>query len=80
MTAETRDQLESSRARHAHESARNRRSMLKAHNRLRLLENAIRECAHGRCSHRKGPFPGNADECMLALLRRVPVAPRENLK
>lgn len=76
---ETRDQLESSRARHAHENAGNRRALVKTHQRLRLLENAIRECAHGRCSHKKGPFPGTSDECMLALLRRVPVAPRKKL-
>lgn len=79
MAVETRDQLESSRARHAHESASYRRSMIKLHNRLRLLENAIRNHAEGKCSCKQGPYPGSADECLMELYRRVPRHPRKKV-
>lgn len=70
MSSETREQLESSRARHAHESSSYRDDAKRAHERLRLLENAVRRHADRECACSS---PG---ACLTELSRRIPQNPR----
>lgn len=70
---ETREQLEVSRARHAHESGRNRAGYRKWYEKNRLLENAIREAAK-KCF--AASTEDEAQAAMADLLRRVPKNPR----
>lgn len=71
---ESRAELETSRARHAHENGSNRRAFKHWYDKNRLLENAIRRQA-AKCFTAKDE--DEAQAAMADLLRLVPKNPRK---